>query len=57
VNLSQNGCCIQFDSAGGTPQPCADRMPLQGSGAIALAPRFGQSPSGADIVKFFFASK
>ncbi len=57
VNLSQNGCCIQFDSAGGTPRPCADRMPLQGSGAIALAPRFGQSPSGADIVKFFFASK
>lgn len=56
VNLSAAGCCVKFDATGGRPEPCAERLPLHGSGAFALASLFGQSPSGLDVVKFAIAS-
>jgi len=56
VNLSAAGCCVKFDATGGRPEPCAERLPLYGSGAFALASLFGQSPSGLDTVKFTVAS-
>lgn len=52
INLSQNGSCVQFD-ASGQQQECVDApVRLEGSGSIALASRFGESPTGADVVKF-----
>lgn len=51
VNLSQNGSCVRFDG-NGVQQHCESRMELQGSGGIALAARFGESPTGADVVYF-----
>lgn len=56
VNLSQNGTCVQFE-ASGRQQPCEERTALQGSGAFALADRFGHSPTNADVVKFSIAAK
>lgn len=50
VNLSQNGSCVRFD--GGRLQPCESRIALHGSGGIALAGKFGESPSDADVVWF-----
>ena len=57
VNFSANGCCVKFDSDGGAPQVCAERMALHGRGAIVLASLAGQSTTGDDIVKFSVASK
>jgi hypothetical protein len=51
VNLSQNGSCVRFDGTG-RQMPCETRMELRGSGGIALAGRFGESPTGADVVYF-----
>ena len=51
VNLSQNGSCVRFDGTG-RQMPCDTRMELRGSGGIALAGRFGESPTGADVVYF-----
>jgi len=56
VNLSQNGTCIRFD-ASGQEQLCGDRTPLEGGGAFALADTFGQSSTGADVVKFSIEAK
>jgi hypothetical protein len=51
VNLSQNGSCVSFDGDG-RQIPCDSRMELRGSGGVALAPRFGESPTNADVVYF-----
>jgi hypothetical protein len=51
VNLSQNGSCVRFDETG-RQQPCESPVPLHGSGAIALAERFGQFSSSLDVVQF-----
>jgi hypothetical protein len=56
VNLSANGCRVQFDD-GGNPQLCSESMALHGRGAIVLASVSGQSPSGEDMVKFSVGSK
>jgi len=50
-NLSQNGTCVRFGEDG-TPQVCDAPVRLHGSGAIALADHFGQSSTGADIIRF-----
>ncbi len=51
TNLSQNGTCVRFGE-GGPPQVCDTPVRLHGSGAIALADHFGQSSTGADIIRF-----
>lgn len=51
VNLSQNGTCVRFSNTG-REHTCMTRMPLQGSGEIALCSRFGQVSSPAEIIGF-----
>jgi hypothetical protein len=57
VNLSANGCRVQFDDDGGNPHLCSESMALHGRGLIVLASVSGQSPTGDDVVKFSVASK
>jgi pSer/pThr/pTyr-binding forkhead associated (FHA) protein len=54
VNISQNGTCVKFEGSVRS-QVVQDRLSLQGSGLIALAPHFGLSPTHEDIVKFSFS--
>jgi hypothetical protein len=57
VNLSANGCRVQFDDDGGNPHVCSETMALHGRGLIVLASVSGQSPTGDDMVKFSVGSK
>lgn len=51
VNLSQNGACVRFSETG-REQTCMTKVPLQGSGEIALCGRFGQVSSPAEIIGY-----
>jgi hypothetical protein len=55
-NLSQNGTCVRL-KATGSEHTCMARMPLQGSGEIALCSRFSQVTSPAEIVGFSLVAK
>jgi hypothetical protein len=50
-NLSQNGTCVRLQATG-REHSCMTRMPLQGTGEIALCSRFSQVASPAEIVTF-----
>jgi hypothetical protein len=56
VNLSQNGTCVRFASTG-REQTCMTKLPLEGSGEIALCSRFGQVASPGEIISFSLASR
>ncbi len=56
VNLSQNGACVRFKSTA-REQTCMAKIPLQGSGEIALCSRFGQVSSPAEIIGFSLLAK
>jgi hypothetical protein len=56
VNLSQNGTCVRLAGTG-REHTCMARMPLQGSGDIALCSRFGQVSSPAEIIAFSVLAK
>lgn len=51
VNLSQNGACVRFAESG-REQTCMSKIPLEGSGEIALCSRFGQISSPAELIGF-----
>ena len=54
VNLSQNGTCVRFAGTG-REQTCMTKLPLEGSGEIALCSRFGQVASPGEIISFSLA--
>ena len=54
VNLSQNGTCVRFASTG-REQTCMTKLPLEGSGEIALCSRFGQVVSPKEIISYSLA--
>lgn len=56
VNLSQNGSCVRYTSTG-REHTCMARIPLQGSGDIALCSRFGQITSPAELIGFSLLAK